>query len=29
MAYREEDDRFPHIYYNGLLDIDAPYLLAI
>lgn len=28
-AYREEDTRFPHIYYNGLLDIDAPYLLAI
>jgi hypothetical protein len=28
-AYKEQDDRFPHIYYAGLLDIDAPYLLAI
>ena len=28
-AYRAEDAHCPHIYYNGLLDIDAPYLLAI
>jgi hypothetical protein len=28
-AYRGEDGRFRHVYYNALLDLDGPFLLGL